>query len=164
MAEAAAETKNSRLSTVVGSVDDLVGAHVDTLADLFLRGRPPSAEALPKLLPGKFLNFAGSRAAHLLLRPATRLLSERVLSWNGIVLDHGGERGANRFGDREAVRFRVVAGASLLDAGPALLLLYGEAPWPLSLLRDELRVVAPGVALGPTYFGDALVGWFGLRV
>lgn len=112
---------------------------------------------------GKLLALAGTEPVHLALRPFVKVVSRGAAVWEGIVFDHGGTAGANRFLGRESVRFRAHRGASRLDAGPALVLVYDGAPWPFRHLRDELRLIAPGLAIGPTYLGDTLVAWFGLE-
>jgi hypothetical protein len=32
----------------------------------------------------------------------------------------------------------------------------------MSKLRDELRTIAPGLAIGPTFLGDAITLWIAL--
>jgi hypothetical protein len=154
---------HARIATVVSTLDGLVGAHVDTLAEVFLRGAAVEPEELGELPRGLLLAVGGTEALHLALRPGVRALSRLFGVWDGIVFDHGGIAGANRFGGREALRFKVERGASRLDAGPALVLRYDDAPWPLKGLRDELRLIAPGLAMGPAYLGDNVVAWFGLE-
>lgn len=154
---------HARIATLVSTLDGLVGAHLDTLAEMFLRGALVEPEELGELPRGKLLALAGTEAAHLALRPVVRLLSRGFGLWEGVVFDHGGTAGANRFAGREGARFQASRGASWIDAGPALVLSYESAPWPLRGLRDELRLIAPGLAIGPTYYHDSVVAWFGLE-
>lgn len=152
-----------RIATLVSALDGLVGAHLDTLAEMFLRGVSVDPDDLGALPRGRLLAVAGTEPAHLALRPVVKMLSSALSMWDGIVFDHGGAAGANRFRGREALRFRATRGASRLDAGPALVLTYEDAPWPFHARRDELRLIAPGLAIGPTYIGESLVAWFGFQ-
>ncbi len=156
-------TSHARIATVVSSLDGLVGAHVDTLAEVFLRGAFVEPEDLGELPRGRLLAVGGTEPAHLALRPLVRGVSRVMTFWDGIVFDHGGAAGANRFRGREAIRFKVERGASRLDAGPALVLRFDDAAWPLAGLREELRLIAPGLAMGPAYLNDNVVAWFGLE-
>ncbi|MBL9023989.1 MAG: hypothetical protein JNL21_17465 [Myxococcales bacterium] len=154
---------HARIATLVSTLDGLVGAHLDTLAEMFLRGALVEPEELGELPRGKLLALAGTEPAHLALRPMVKAVSRAFSLWEGVVFDHGGTAGANRFAGREGIRFKVSRGASRLDAGPALVLSYEEAPWPFRGLHDELRLIAPGLAVGPTYYHDDVVAWFGLE-
>lgn len=152
-----------RIATLVSTLEGLVGAHLDTLAEMFLRGVSVDPDDLGALPRGRLLAIAGTEPAHLALRPLVKAVSAAFSLWDGVVFDHGGVAGANRFRGREALRFRAQRGASLLDAGPTLVLTYDDAPWPFRGMRDELRLIAPGLAIGPTYIGDSLVAWFGFQ-
>ncbi len=154
---------HARIATLVTELDSLVGAHPETLSEIFLRGIAAEPEELGELPRGRLLAFGGAEAVHLALRPIVVAASRALTLWDGVVFDHGGAAGANRIRGRETLRFVVERGASRLDAGPALVLRYDAAPRPFRGMRDELRLVAPGLAIGPAYLGDALLAWVGLE-
>lgn len=154
----------ARIAISVRSVDDLVGAHPDTLASLFEHAKPADPEELGERPRGRLLGLAGVAAVHLALRPLVRGLSRGGTAlWQGIQFDHGGNAGANLVVGRRAMRFRAQRGPSLLDGAPALVLTYDRSAWPVSALRDELRMVGPKLALGATFVGGRLTAWFGLE-
>lgn len=153
----------SRVTTTVKSVDELVGAHPVALQAIFGANVATDPEELGESPRGLLLTLNGLSGAHLALRPAVRALSRgTALVWRGLRFDHGGNSGVNRLVRGESLRFHAERGPSKLDGAPALVLTYEKSPWPLKNLRDELRTVSSGVAMGPTYLGDTIVAWFGL--
>ena len=68
---------------------------------------------------------------------------------------------------RQGYELPIDVEASELDGRPALVLRYERNGWPVSTLRDELRTVRPGMALGPFYVQAGgryhLIGWMGLQ-
>jgi hypothetical protein len=133
------------------------GAHPDALAAIFSSGTPTDPEDLGDAPEGTLLAIPATVSMHLLLRPIVRALSRGPLMlWQGLAFDHGGNAGKNRFLGRDLLRFRAERATSLLDQQPALVLSYERAPWPTSKLRDELRTIAPGLAMGPTFLGDTI--------
>ncbi len=94
------------------------------------------------------------------------------MPWRGKTFDHGGNSGQNRLLDRRALPLPGRGGPLAIDGRPALALTYDAPahgnPWPLRAIRDELRTVGPGIALGPALFqsspGSAIpLFWFGLE-
>ncbi|NUP10608.1 MAG: hypothetical protein HOW73_31560 [Polyangiaceae bacterium] len=149
--------------TKIDRVTDLVGAHPDTLASLFENAPPTDPEELGTTPRGLLLSLPAVSPVHLALRPLVLGLSRGgSIVWQGIEFDHGGNSGKNAVFGRGALRFRAERGSSFLDSMPALVLTYDKAPWPFSKLRDELRTIGTGIALGATFAGDKLVAWFGL--
>ena len=144
------------------SCEELVGAHDDTLRELFAAALPADPEDLGDAPRGQLLGLHLSVDAHLLLRPVVRLVSNRLLPWQGIVFDHGGNAGANVILGRQVQRFKARLGPSRFDSNSSLILSYDALGFPWSALSDELRSLGSGTALGATYVGSKLVGWFGL--
>ena len=167
-AKDATKESRGRVSTRVERLDGLVGGHPDTLRDLFERGRPtdPAADlgAAPR---GLLLNLEPVRNVYMMARPFARLLAADAFPWRGKTFDHGGNSGVNRIFGKSAFRFHAEVGPSRLDGRPALVLSYAEPahknPWPVRDVRDELRTIGPGLAIGPAFLQDKLVLWFGLE-
>jgi hypothetical protein len=158
----AEKTGNDRAGAFRFSCDELVGAHTDTLRDMFAAAPPADPDDLGDAPRGRLLGLQVTSDVHLMLRPVVKLVSQRLVPWQGIVFDHGGNAGANVIFGREVQRFRARVGASRFDAKPSLVLSYDALGWPLSALSDELRSIGPGNALGATFVGNKLVAWFGL--
>jgi len=154
-----------RASTVthVASLDTLVGAHPDALSDIFARGTPATVEALGERPHGRLLSLVQTGPFHLLVRPLLQIISTTLMPWEGVVFDHGGNGGANVIRKAERVRFRAERGPSAIDGAPALVLTYPAHPW----LRDELRMIDDGVAVGITFVTvmkkQTPAVWFGLQ-
>ena len=160
-----------RVLTQVSSLRSLVGAHPDALRKLFASGRPADPAELGDAPQGYLLAMARGGDVFLALRPFLRGLAAGVLPWQGKTFDHGGNSGQNVVLGRRLLRFQAEVGPSQIDGLPALVLTYDapahENPWPLRLIRDELRAVGPGVAIGPAVapLGGAPLPllWFGLE-
>ena len=88
-------------------------------------------------------------------------------AWRGKTFDHGGNSGQNLILGKPRFRFRAEVAPSALDALPALRLLYADPafanPWPVRDLVDEIRGIAPGMAIGPVLLSGRVLGWFGLE-
>ncbi len=160
----------SRLAVHVASLDELVGAHPDALRAIYARGKPCDPADLGDRPQGRLLALEQGSGAYMLLRPMVRALASGLLPWQGKVFDHGGNAGQNVVFGRLVSRFRTERADSVVDGQPTLALLYDSPafgnPWPLRAVRDELRSVAPGIAIGPATFPVAgaprVVLWFGL--
>ncbi len=156
----------SRIATTVTSLDPLVGAHPGALRSIFEKSEPANVEALVGALEGRahgrFLSSIPTAGAHMLLRPLIQLVSTTLIPWDGVAFDHGGNGGVNIVFGKKTGRFRAVREPSWLDGAPCLALQYPSAAW----LRDELRTVGDGLALGLTFvsIGErrSPVVWFGL--
>jgi hypothetical protein len=157
----AAAERRSRLATHVTSIDTLVGAHPDSLREIYERGEPATVDALGERPRGRLLTLVPTGAFHLLVRPLIQLLSTTFMPWEGIVFDHGGNGGANIVMGRETLRFRAERVASVIDGAPTLALTYPAMGW----LRDEIRMVHEGIGLGVTFVHvagrDVPIAWFG---
>ncbi len=157
-----ARAAKSRIPTHVASLDELLGAHPDAIESLFLRSGPADPAQLGEAPRGLVLAVTGLAPVHLATRGIVRFASQRLVPWSGVVFDHGGCAGANRLFGREVARFRAERSASLLDGEDALVLSYDAESKLLAGLRDELRRIGPGMALGATFVRGRLAGWFGL--
>jgi hypothetical protein len=153
-----------RVTTAAHSLDSLVGSHPDALAALYAGAPAADPAELGEAPAGRILALQPLAPVFLLSRPLLDLLRSGAFPWKGKTFDHGGNSGQNRFFGARAVRFRAEVAPSLLDAEPTLVLTYSaKNPWPIAAIRDELRTVADGLAIGPVFFHDRLVAWFGLE-
>ncbi len=79
----------------------------------------------------------------------------RWFLWQGKVFDPGGGCLRNRvtsFGFR-AIKARVYSGASWFDGKACIVIDYSKTSWIARTIRDEIRLVAPGLYLGQVYMG-----------
>ena len=165
------EIPPGRLASHVGKLDDLIGAHPDALRKIYSGGRPTDPGELGETPRGRLLALDGAREIFSLLKPVLRALGGDALPWKGKVFDHGGNAGQNIVLGKNMLRFRTERGPSDIDGRPTLVLLYDSAafknPWPVRAMRDELRTVAPGIAIGPAFMTIAgarrPLFWFGLE-
>lgn len=162
-----------RVLTQVDSLAGLVGAHPDALREIFRSGRATDPAELGASPRGRMLAIMPGSNVFLLTRPLVRAMATDYNPWRGVVFDHGGNSGVNVVFGKQAFRFQVEVGPSALDGRPALILDYGAAahqnPWPLRSIRDELRTVGNGIAIGPTLSPKAggeprVRAWFGLEI
>lgn len=168
---ATAATAARRPVTPIASLDSLVGAHPDTLLELFSAGLPTDPAELGDAPRGRLLAFARGADVFLAFRPLLRALATGVMPWRGKTFDHGGNSGQNVLVNRRAFRFQAEVAPSQIDSRPALALTYDAPahgnPWPVRAIRDELRTVGPGVAIGPAFYvaphAPVALFWFGLE-
>jgi hypothetical protein len=164
---ATSETTARRVVTQVESLSALVGAHPDALRKIYGAGRAADPAELGPAPRGRLLALVPTSDVFLAVRPLIRALATDLLPWRGKTFDHGGTSGQNVILGRGAFRFQAEVGPSALDGLPALLLSYDapahKNPWPVSAIRDELRAVGKGVAIGPAIFGGSTLLWFGLE-
>lgn len=161
-----AAARRPRIATTVTSLDPLVGAHPGALRSIFEKSDPATVEKLVGAAEGRahgrLLTTIPTEGAHMLLRPLIQLVSTTLVPWDGVAFDHGGNGGVNVVFGKKTGRFRADREASLVDGAPCLALSYPGATW----LRDELRMVGDGLALGVTFVtlrGSSVpVVWFGL--
>jgi hypothetical protein len=155
-----------RVTSQVGSLDELVGAHPDALRTLYARGRVADPRELGASPRGRVLALEVGSSAFLAVREVVRLLATDSSPWEGKVFASSESTGQNVVLGRRMFPFRVEHGESAVDGAPTLIIRYDEPghgnPWPLRALRDELRAVADGVAMGPALFQGRLIGWWGL--
>ncbi len=149
----------------VTSLDELLGAHPDTLRTLFAGGQATELHDIGESPRGRLLASEQARDVNALARPIVQALA-KPLPWRGKVLRADGT-GANVVFGREVAAFSWSIEPSALDGEPAFVLSYASQPWPLRALHDELRTVADGIAIGPivvrTPAGPVVIGWFGLE-
>lgn len=161
-----------RLVTPIESLSVLVGAHPDALLEIYGQARATDPAELGDAPRGRLLAAVPGADLFLLTRPIFRGLATDLLPWRGKVFDHGGNSGQNVVFGQRMLRFSAEVGPSVIDGRPALILDYGVAayhnPWPVRALRDELRTVGEGIAIGPavlTGVGEARpLFWFGLEI
>jgi hypothetical protein len=88
-----------------------------------------------------------------------------LLAWRGKVFDQAAGRVWNRvlpFGLR-AVTARVCMGMSRLDGRACIVLDYSATSLVARRVRDEIRLVRPGLYLGKAYWGEARLIDFALE-
>lgn len=157
---------HARLVTSARSLDELVGAHPDALLAIYGTGSAADPEDLGFVQAparGRFLCFVQTSGLHLAARPFVKALATDRLPWRGKIFEPGG--GANLLFGRPSYRFATEVGPSQIDGLPTLILRYDAHGhgWPVRLIRDELRTIGPGLAIGPAFLSDKVVLWFGLE-
>lgn len=110
---------------------------------------------------GTMLFFPGTPFTPVLARLV------RATTWTGKLFDSNSGTILNKilpFGRLHTVRAKAYHGESLLlPTEKAIVLDYTVSTWPWSLIRDELRMVAPGLYLGPAYIGGKKRFYFTLE-
>lgn len=171
MSDGAREATNTEAAappatTSVERLDELVGAQPDALESLYRVGSPADPSALGDAPRGRFLAIPAVVSAHLAAGPLVRAFASDHFPWRGKTFDHGGNSGQNVFFGRTMFRFRAERAESRVDGAPTLAFKYdAEAhrnPWLVRALVGELRAIGDGIAIGPLFFRDALVAWYGL--
>jgi hypothetical protein len=158
--------------THITGLDQLAGGHPDALRDLFMAGRPTDPTELGPSPRGRLLSLEPTRGIHFLVRPLVVAIGQSGLLWQGKTFDPDGT-GANVVLGRQTARFVFETEPSLIDGAKALVLRYDsplhDNPWPLRNVRDELRTVGDGIAIGPVCFSAVahderkVIAWFGLE-
>lgn len=136
---------------------DLLRMSRDALDALFRRspaGPIPAgvARGTAILLPGSLLD---------------RLLSGlvRALWWKGKVFSPATSDLLNRIGPfgQRVIRARVYEGESWFAPGPAVILDYSKTSFVARKIRDEIRLIAPGLYLGQVFWGKRRIALFSLQ-
>jgi len=157
-----------RLVIQVESLSLLVGAHPDALEKIYGRGRATDPAELGDAPRGRLLALERGADLFLITRPLLRALASDLFPWRGKVFDHGGNSGQNVVLGQKVLRFQADVGSSAIDGRPALVLDYAAHanPWPVRALRDELRTVGDGIAIGPALIvgSSRPLFWFGLEI
>jgi hypothetical protein len=132
---------------------------------------PTDIVGLDGLTRGTLLTLVGP-----LSQGTARVLTNRVARWarfpwigksfQSWAEDRGS--GINRLrllGERLWLHFETRVDRSQLDGRPCIVLDYDHAenPWPVRLVRDELREVAPGLWLGPATVRGHVALFFALE-
>jgi hypothetical protein len=158
-------TRGGRV-VAVSSLASLVGSHPRALRTIYERGTALDPLAFAGALHGRILTTPIVESLHLALRPIVKAMSS-IGTWEGIAFDHGGNAGHNVVFGKPVMRFRAERATSLVDGEPTLVLDYAvKNPWPVKLLRDELRLVADGIAIGPAFLmtdQKPIMWWFGVE-
>jgi hypothetical protein len=131
--------------------------------DLVFRSSP--AGPLPEgRLRGTALFFPGTP----LCRPLAALV--RLLAWQGKETDESHATPENAALENlvgplgfRAVRALLSHGRSWVDDGPCVLIDYSTTSTVAAMIRDEIRLISPGLYLGVTWVRGRRVGWFALR-
>lgn len=95
--------------------------------------------------------------------PLARLV--RVLIWQGKVLDRREGMLRNKltpFGLR-LVKARLSVTASWVDSADCVLIDYSKTSILARMVRDEIRLIGPGLYLGVVWLWRKRVGWFTIR-
>lgn len=138
-------------------VPELLRTSQDDLDSLFRRseaGEIPSGEGEGTVLVAPGTELAG---------PAAKLV--HYLVWQGKVFDPAKGELRNEilpFGVK-AVRAKVYLDASWLDGNQAIVLDYSHTSLVAHWIRDEIRLVGPGVYLGVVYWDKTKVLHFALK-
>jgi hypothetical protein len=148
-----------RLDAQASALDeaDLMRLRNVALDDVFRAS--PAGEMTPGAGRGTVLVFNGTVACRVVAWLAY------WCAWQGKVVDPGGDGLVNRVTPLRLsfIRARVAPGASWVDGGPCTVLDYSRTSWPARLVRDETRLVAPGLHLGVVWLRRRRVAWFALR-
>ncbi len=128
-------------------VADLLEMSQDELDALF-SANPPG------LIPD------GEAKGTAIIAPGTRFTDEiatlvNFFAWQGKVFDakHGFLRNHILPFGVKAIVAKVYEGESWLDGKPCIVLDYSETSIVASRVRDEIRLIAPGLYLGKVYWG-----------
>lgn len=142
-----------RVVTQVTHLDTLIGAHPDALRRIYGAGKPADPAELGDTPRGRLLAVQVATPVHMVARRLVTALASDRLPWKGSEFDHGGNSGTNVIVGRNMHRFRTQLMPSEIDGEPTLALLYGEKahrnPWPVRAIKDELRSIGSGLAIGP---------------
>jgi hypothetical protein len=126
--------------------------------DLLFRSSP--AGDLPKgLLSGTGLLFPGTRACGPLAWLVHRLV------WQGKETEPSGRSLKNLVGPlrMRAIRALLSHDRSWVDGRECVLIDYSTTSTVARMVRDEVRLVAPGLYLGVVWLWKRRAGWFTLR-
>lgn len=144
-------------------LDVYCGAQSGALRGIYGRGSFLDPSQLVSPLQGRFLAISAFPTMEFVSRSLVRFVARHAMPWEGIAFDHGGNAGANLVLGRRVLRFRAERAPSLIDGQPTLVMSYEANPWPASDLRDELRKIDDGIALGSTHWRTKhMLGWFGV--
>ncbi len=126
--------------------------------DLLFRSSP--AGDIPHgRLPGTGLLFPGTP----LCTPLARLVG--LLVWQGKETEASGRSLQNLIGPlrTRSIRALLSHDRSWVDGGECVLIDYSTTSMVARMVRDEVRLVAPGLYLGVVWLWKRRVGWFTLR-
>jgi len=126
--------------------------------DRLFRSSPPG-DIPDGDMTGTVLAFTGTTAAKPLARAAY------VVGWQGKVVDRAAGMLRNKITpfSLRLIAARVTLDRSWVDDRPCVLLDYSKTSVVASMVRDEIRLVAPDLYLGVVWMWRRRVGWFTLR-
>ena len=126
--------------------------------DALFRASPPG-EIPDGEQRGSVLLFPGTPLARLIARVAY------PLAWQGKVVERDRGELKNRVTPLrlKAIRAKVFLGDSWVDQAPCVVIDYSRTSLVARPVRDEIRLVAPGVYLGVVWLGHRRVARFLLR-
>ena len=150
-------TEVPRGGPAVPDETSLLGMRHRELDELF-RASPPG-EIPTGVLDGTAILFPGRRPA----RPLAAVV--RKLAWRGKVVEPAGRALRNRVTPLEIKAFAAVVyrEASHVDGQDCIVLDYSVTSVLAGGVRDEIRLVAPGLHLGVVWWYGRRVAWFLLR-
>lgn len=126
--------------------------------DVLFRSSP--AGGIPHgRLAGTGLFFPGSPVSGALARLV------HLVVWQGKETESSGRSLVNLVGPlrMRAIRARLSHDRSWVDGGECVLIDYSATSRLAGMVRDEVRLVAPGLYLGVVWMWRRRVGWFTLR-
>jgi len=128
------------------------------LLDELFRASPPGPIPMGKLR-GTLLAFPGTKAA----RPVAAFA--RAFLWQGKVVDAEQESLKNFITPLRvrAIKAALSTAASWVDGDPTVLIDYSRSSRVAHMVRDEIRLVGPGLYLGVVWMWRWRAGWFALR-
>jgi len=153
------ERINKRSERSEGRVDErqllaMTGAELDELFRRSPAGDVPRGDAR-----GTVLLFTGSRLASIIARLAY------PLGWQGKVVAPDGRQLLNKITPLRvpAIRATVSPSQSWVDGGECVLIDYSRTSLVARWVRDEIRLVAPGLYLGVVWLRRRRIAGFALR-
>lgn len=129
----------------------------EELDDVFRAG--PAGELPAGVVRGTALVFTGTLACRILARLAY------WFAWQGKRIDPTRDGLVNRITPLRLplIRARVTHGASWVDGEECTVIDYSKTSWVARMVRDETRLVAPGLHLGVVWLWRHRTAWFALR-
>lgn len=147
------------LGSRTGALDEGYLVHMTNheLDDVFRTS--PAGELPVGVARGTALFFNGTLACRVIAKLAY------WLAWQGKRIDPGGERLVNRITPLRLalIRAEVSHGTSWVDGQECTVLDYSKTSWVARMVRDETRLVAPGLHLGVVWIWHHRAAWFALR-
>lgn len=167
-----ARPAGSSVTTRITHLDELLGGHPGALRTIYEAGLAASPSELVGSWSGRLLVLERGRDVASLMRPIFQALRGGAPLWQGKTF-FADATGVNHVLGQKLVRLGVEEALSELDGAPTLVLRYDlprhRNPWPFRNVRDELRMIGDGLALGPALFSATeggrpeVVFWFGLQ-
>lgn len=164
--------RSGGITTRIGRLDEMLGAHPHALRAIFSSGRAPQAKELTGTWGGRILTVDAARTFTPLIRPWIQAVKMKGLVFRGKTFFPDGT-GSNHLLGLNGARFQFDSGLSEVDGAPAMILSYESPslgnPWPVRNLRGELRMVGDNLAMGPGLFSvnsgapRSILFWFGLE-